>query len=347
MTISSREWRLIARPIGEPKPTDFEFATVTLEEPGPGQILVANDWLSVDPYMRGRMNEGKSYMPPFELGQTMTGGAVGTVIASAADTVPVGTSVIHFAGWREYAVLDVADVHAVDVNRSPAQAYLGVLGATGLTAYVGLTEIAPVGEGDVVFVSGAAGAVGSVAGQIARKLGASRVIGSAGGPEKVARLVSDFGFDAAIDYRAGHLTEQLAAAAPEGIDIYFDNVGGEHLQAALTVLNTFGRVALCGSISSYNNATSAPGPNNLHLATRKRITLRGYILGDHTHRSGEWVRTASGWLADGSLRVGETVVDGIDHALDAFLDMMRGANTGKMLVHLPREGESRVEHRNT
>ncbi|WP_194818224.1 NADP-dependent oxidoreductase [Nocardia sp. XZ_19_385] len=336
MTITTREWRLLARPAGEPKPADFELATSTLPDPGPGQILVANDWLSVDPYMRGRMNEGKSYLPPFELGQAMTGGAVGTVIASQVADLPVGTAVLHFAGWREHALLQASEAHRVDVKRSPPQAYLGVLGATGLTAYVGLTEIAPVRHGDVVFVSGAAGAVGSVAGQIARKLGAARVIGSAGGPQKCGILLSEFGFDAALDYRAGDLTAQLADAAPDGIDVYFDNVGGEHLQAALSVLNTFGRVALCGAISGYNAATPLPGPDNLHLATRKRITLRGYILGDHTGKSGEWLRTASAWLRDDSLRVRETVVEGVEHTLDAFLDLMRGANTGKMLVRLPR-----------
>ncbi|MBF6135653.1 NADP-dependent oxidoreductase [Nocardia otitidiscaviarum] len=332
----SREWRLIARPQGEPTLRDFELADVTLDEPGPGQILVANEWLSVDPYMRGRMNAGRSYMPPFELGRAMSGGAVGTVTASRAASIPVGASVIHFAGWREYAVLDAVDAQPVDTRRSPAQAYLGVLGATGLTAYVGLTDIAGVRAGDTVFVSAAAGAVGSVAGQIARNLGAARVIGSAGGADKCARLLDDFGFDAAIDYRGGDLAAQLAAAAPEGIDVYFDNVGGEHLQAALTVLNDFGRVALCGAVSVYNDTDPAPGPSNLHLATRKRITLRGFLLGDHTARAGEWVRTAAGWLTDGTLRAEETVVEGIDHAVDAFLDMMRGGNTGKMLVRLPR-----------
>lgn len=337
MTVTSQEWRLIARPIGEPKPTDFELATTTIGDPGPGQILVHNDWLSVDPYMRGRMNDVKSYMPPFGLNEAMTGSAVGTVIASQAEAVPVGTTVSHFAGWREYSLLDANYVQPIDTTIAPAQAYLGVLGTTGLTAYAGLTEIAPVHEGDVVFISGAAGAVGSVAGQIAKKLGASRVIGSAGGPEKTARLLDEFGFDVAIDYRKGDLPGQLAAAAPDGIDVYFDNVGGDHLDAALGAMNLHGRIALCGAISVYNATQLPPGPKNLTLAIGKRITLRGMNVMDHMHQARKWIGKAAGWLADGSLHTEETVYDGIGNALPAFHAMMNGANTGKMLVRLGQD----------
>lgn len=334
MTVASREWRLIARPFGEPKPSDFELATVDLPDPAPGQVLVRNDWLSVDPYMRGRMNDVESYIPPFVLDQAMTGSAVGTVVASAAEAIPVGATVSHFFGWREYALLDAATTQVVSTDLAPAQAYLGLLGTTGITAYAGLTEVAPVREGDVVFISGAAGAVGSVAGQIAKHLGASRVIGSAGGPEKTARLLNDFGFDAAIDYRQGDLPGQLAAAAPEGIDVYFDNVGGDHLDAALVAMNKFGRIALCGSISMYNDTELPPGPRHLPLAIGKRITLRGMNVSDHMHQVPEWFGKAAAWLADGSLRAEETVVEGIDQTLDAFTAMMNGANTGKMLVRL-------------
>jgi NADPH-dependent curcumin reductase CurA len=334
MSIVSREWRLAARPVGEPKASDFSFKSVSLADLGPGQLLVRNDWMSVDPYMRGRMNDVKSYVPPFKLGEAMTGAAVGTVLASRSEAVPVGAVVLHPLGWREYAVLDGSAAQVLDVSLAPAQAYLGVLGTTGLTAWAGLTEIAPVRKGDVVFVSAAAGAVGSVAGQLARLLGASRVIGSAGGPEKVRRLVSDFGFDRGIDYRAGNLVAQLAEAAPDGIDVYFDNVGGDHLDAVLGAMNQNGRVAMCGAVSVYNATERQPGPANLPLAIGKRITLRGFIVSDHMALLPEFLPRAAGWLRDGSLRADETIVTGIENAVEAFLAMMRGANTGKMLVRL-------------
>ncbi|XVV07629.1 NADP-dependent oxidoreductase [Actinosynnema sp. CA-248983] len=334
MPFTSREWRLAARPVGEPQASDFTFATTTVPDPGPGQVVVRNDYLSVDPYMRGRMNEGESYIPPFRLDEAMTGSAVGTVVASEVAELPIGTTVTHFLGWREHALLGAGDVQVVDTDLAPATAYLGVLGTTGLTAWATLKEVAPVREGDVVFVSGAAGAVGSVSARLARKLGAAKVIGSAGGPAKAARLTGDFGYDVALDYRAGDIHGQLAAAAPEGVDVYLDNVGGDHLDAALRVLNRFGRVGLVGAISMYN-ATSLPaGPPHLPLAIGKRVTLRGMNVSDHYHLAPEFVRQAAGWLADGSLVTDETVVDGIDNAVKAFLAMMRGANTGKMLVRV-------------
>ena len=338
MSVTSREWQLIARPVGEPKASDFRLFQTEVADPGPGQILVRNTWLSVDPYMRGRMNDVPSYIPPFQLDEPMTGGAVGVVVAAGeGSAVPVGATVSHFEGWREYALLDAAKVQQLDVSKAPAQAFLGVLGITGLTAYVGLTEIAPVLEGDVVFVSGAAGAVGSVAGQIAKKLGASKVIGSAGGPEKVRRLKDDFGFDVALDYREGELAKQLKQAAPEGIDVYFDNVGGDTLDAALARMNLFGRIALCGAISVYNAESLPPGPRHLTNAIGKSLTLRGFTIGHHMKAFPEYIGKAAGWLADGSLRVDETVVDGIDNGLNAFFGVMSGANTGKMLVRLTED----------
>jgi NADPH-dependent curcumin reductase CurA len=308
-----------------------------LPAPGPGQVLVRNTWLSVDPYMRGRMNDVPSYIPPFQLGQPMTGSAVGVVVASGSDAVPTGTTVAHFDGWREHALVDATAVQVVDTNLAPAQAYLGVLGTTGLTAYAGLVEVAPLREGETVFISGAAGAVGSVAGQIARKLGAKRVIGSAGGPEKARRLVEDFGYDIAIDYREGDLLGRLRKAAPDGVDVYFDNVGGDHLDAALAVMNLRGRVALCGAISMYNATELPAGPRHLPLAIGKRINLLGMNVTDHLGLAPEYIGKAAGWLADGSLRTEETVVDGVENSVEAFLAMMRGANTGKMLVRLAGE----------
>jgi NADPH-dependent curcumin reductase CurA len=334
MPTASREWQLIARPVGEPAPTDFRLLKASVDDPGPGQVLIRNDWFSVDPYMRARMDDVPSYIPPFQLREPMTGGAVGTVVVSEAPGVPVGTTVLHFNGWREYALADAGAVQAVDPALAPPQAYLGVLGTTGLTAYAGLTEVAPLKAGEVVFISAAAGAVGSVAGQIARHLGAAKVIGSAGGPEKCRRVVEDFGFDAAIDYREGDLRDQLKRVAPEGVDVYFDNVGGGHLEAAISVMNRFGRICMCGAISAYNAAEPVPGPRNLALSIGKRLTLRGMIVGDHRNLMPHYLPTAAGWLRDGTLRSEETVVEGIEHGLDAFQGLMRGANTGKMLVKL-------------
>ena len=334
MAQPSKQIHLVARPVGEPKASDFALVESDVAEPGEGQLLVRNDWISVDPYMRGRMNDTKSYVPPFQLGQPMDGGAVGTVIRSNADGFPVGAVVTHGLGWRDYATVDASTARVVDAERAPAAAYLGVLGMTGLTAYAGLKAVAPVQAGDVVFVSGAAGAVGLAAGTVARKLGASRVIGSAGGPEKVRRLVENFGYDSAIDYRAGNLFGQLAEAAPDGIDVYFDNVGGDHLRAAISALNTHGRVALCGAISQYNATDPVPGPDNLALAIGKRLTLRGFIVSDHQSLYPEYIAQASQWLQDGSLHSEQTVIKGIENAVDAFLGLLRGSNTGKMLVQL-------------
>ncbi|MFE9748007.1 NADP-dependent oxidoreductase [Saccharothrix saharensis] len=330
---TTREIRLAARPVGEPASGDFALATVELPAPADGQVLVRNTWMSVDPYMRGRMDDAESYIPPFRLGAALEGGAVGEVVASRSDAVPVGATVVHFLGWREHAVVDASAVTVVDTAIAPASAYLGVLGTPGLTAYVSVTEIAPVRPGDVVFVSAAAGAVGSAAGQIARQLGASRVIGSAGGPVKAAKLLEAFGFDAALDYKAGPIAEQLASAAPDGIDVYVDHVGGDHLEAAVGAMRVGGRIAVVGAISQYNATEPPPGPNLYRVAT-KELSLRGMVVTSHLHRFPEYVGRAAGWLADGNLRTEETVSDGLESAPEAFLGVLRGANTGKMLVRL-------------
>ena len=336
MTVrTAREFHLASRPVGWPTAANFALVDVEVPEPTPGQIVVRNTYLSVDPYMRGRMNDAKSYVPPFQVGQVLDGGAMGEVIASASDKVPVGTTVVHNFGWRDIAVFDARYAQVVDPSATPSPAtYLGALGVPGLTAYVGLFDIADMRAGDVVFISGAAGAVGSVAGQIAKMRGASRVIGSAGSAPKVKHLIDDLGYDAAFNYKDGPVRQQLAATAPDGIDVYFDNVGGEHLVAALSALHTFGRVALCGAIDAYN-ATEAPvGPPNLGLAITKRLTLRGYIVTDHRDRTPAFLEEVGGWIRDGHVMCTETMVNGFENTPEAFIGLLRGDNVGKMVVRV-------------
>ena len=331
--MTSREVQLAARPHGEPKDTDFRLTEADVPDPGPGELLIKNTWMSVDPYMRGRMNDVKSYVPPFQLDAPLDGGAVGEVVASEDASVDVGDTVLHGFGWREFVVAPAKSVRKVDTGVAPAQAYLGVLGMPGLTAYAGLIEIAGLSEDDVVFVSGAAGAVGGIAGQIA-KLRGHTVIGSAGSPEKVGYVTGELGFDAAFDYHDGAVADQLANNAPDGIDVYFDNVGGEHLEAAIGVLNQHGRVAMCGSISNYNATEPPPGPTNLHEVVKKRLTLRGFIVRDHGHLMPDFVREVGTWLSEDRIKYRETVVEGLDNAPQAFIGLLRGENTGKMLVKL-------------
>lgn len=330
---STRQVVLASRPKGEPTPDDFRVETVDLPELAEGEILVRTTVMSVDPYMRGRMDDRDSYVAPFAVDGPLDGGAVGEVIASRSEAVSVGQHVVHGLGWREHAVLPAARVRVVDTDAAPASAYLGVLGMTGLTAYAGLTAVAEMKEGDVVFVSGAAGAVGSVVGQVAKALGASKVIGSAGSAEKVARL-RELGFDEAFSYRDKPVRESLREAAPDGIDVYFDNVGGDHLEAAIGSLNLFGRVAMCGAIAQYNSTEPTPGPRNLAIAIGRNLTLRGFIVGHYEHLAAEYRERATQWLADGQLQADETFRDGLDAAPQAFIDLLGGANTGKMLVRL-------------
>ncbi|MFF8567684.1 NADP-dependent oxidoreductase [Streptomyces albidoflavus] len=333
---SGREWHLVARPDGWPTPEDFALREVPVEAPTAGRILVRNLYFSVDPYMRGRMNDVKSYVPPFQLDAPMDGGAVGEVIASEAEGFAVGDHVLHGLGWREYANLPAKHAKKVDGSLAPLSAYLGVLGMPGLTAYAGLLDVASFKPGDAVFVSGAAGAVGSEVGQIARLKGASRVIGSAGSDEKVKLLVDEYGFDAAFNYKNGPVAEQLKEAAPDGIDVYFDNVGGDHLEAALGRLNQFGRVALCGAIAQYNDKGAPTGPRNLALAIGKRLRLQGFIVGDHSDLQPQFVDEVSAWVRSGELKYNETFVEGIDNGVAGFLGMLRGENTGKMIIDLSR-----------
>ena len=329
----STQIQLAARPQGWPTPEDFATVRVEYGPLGPGQVRVVNEYISVDPYMRGRMDDAKSYAPPYGLGETMTGGAVGRVVESTSDEGPVGAVVLHQFGWRDLVQEDAAGFRVVpEVPGVPLSLYLGTLGMTGLTAFVGLTDIAPVRPGDTVFVSGAAGAVGTAAGQLARLLGASRVIGSAGSPRKVALLTEKYGYDVAFSYKDAPVREQLAQAAPDGVDVFFDNVGGDHLEAALDVMKPGGRAALCGAISTYNASERRPGPDNMANLITRGLTLRGFTIGGYLHRAEEFNRLVTGWFTEGRIAYDETVVDGVENAVDAFLTMMRGGNVGKMLV---------------
>jgi NADPH-dependent curcumin reductase CurA len=335
VSIPTREWQLVRRPHGEPVDDDFRLVTTSRPDAGPGQVVVRTIAMSVDPYMRGRMNEGPSYAPRWELGETMQGGAVGQVVASRAESVPEGSLVLHGAGWRDVAVLDAAAVSVVQpLPGLPLSLYLGALGMPGLTAWVGLFRMAEFRAGDTVFVSGAAGAVGSLVGQFARVHGASAVIGSAGTPDKVRWLTEELGFTAAFDHHEGPVRDSLAAAAPGGIDVFFDNVGGEQLEAAIGAFREHGRAALCGAISAYNATEPPAGPRNMFLIVGKRLSLRGFIVSDHGDLRAEFQEKATELLRSGELVARETVVDGLDNAVTAFRDMLRGGNTGKMVVRL-------------
>ncbi|MGV9365790.1 NADP-dependent oxidoreductase [Amycolatopsis sp. NPDC003731] len=331
---TATEIRLASRPEGVPTHDNFEIVDTEVPTAGDGQILVRNLIMSVDPAMRGRMKDVKSYAPPFQVGEVMSGGAVGEVVESNVDDVKVGDHVLHQAGWRTHAVLDAGRYVKVDGAAAPLSTYLGVLGMPGLTAYAGLLESAEFKPGDTVFVSGAAGAVGSLVGQLAKLKGAKRVIGSAGSAEKVRHLIDDLGFDAAFNYKDGPVAEQLHQAAPEGIDVYFDNVGGEHLEAAIDAITLHGRIAICGMISTYNATEPTPAPRNLAQVIAKRLTIRGLLVIDHWHLQQQFVTEVAPLVSSGEIKYSETFVDGIRNAPEAFLGLLSGANTGKMLVRI-------------
>jgi NADPH-dependent curcumin reductase CurA len=332
--MKSTEIRLAARPTGWPTPETFDVAEVDVPDPGPGQVLVRNLLMSVDPYMRGRMDDRESYVAPFQVGQPLDGGAVGEVVASSAGGLRPGDTVLHGLGWRTYALLDARHATKVDPAVAPLGAYLGVLGMPGLTAYAGLFVSAEFKPGDVVFVSSAAGAVGQVVGQLAMLRGAARVIGSAGSAEKVAYLTGELGFDAAFDYHDGPVRKRLREAAPDGIDVYFDNVGGEQLEAAIGSMRTHGRICVCGMISVYNAIEPTPAPRNLSLLIGKRLTMRGMLVRDHRDLQPQFLAETAPLVADGRLKYRETVIDGLERAPEAFLAMMRGDGLGKMLVRV-------------
>lgn len=334
MPTQSLEVRLASRPNGEPTLENFSFASVEVPDPKPGEVLVRNVCISVDPYMRGRMNEAKSYVPSFQVGQPLEGGAVGKVVASLDQKLTVGTFVQSIYGWREAFVAPAASLKTVDTSLAPPSAYLGILGVTGLTAWVGLLRIAALKHGETVFVSGGAGAVGSAACQFA-KIHGCRVLASAGSAEKVAFLRNELKVDYAFNYRDGQPLEHLRKGAPEGIHVYFDNTGGPQLEAALAALRNYGRIAMCGSISGYN--TPVPGPRNLLVAIGKRLRLEGFIVSDHFKDMPAFLDEAVPALHSGKLTSRETFVDGLVAAPAALIDLLHSGagNIGKMIVRLP------------
>jgi NADPH-dependent curcumin reductase CurA len=318
-----------------PTSENFELASVEVKAPGPGEVQVKNLWMSVDPYMRGRMMDRESYVPPFQLGEALQGGAVGEVTASGDPNFKAGDLVSTMLGWREAftAAPAAAMLQKIETHGLPPQAFLGVAGMPGLTAYVGLLKIGMMKEGETVFVSAAAGAVGQIVCQIAKIKGGT-VIGSAGGAEKCAYL-KEIGVDHVIDYKAEkNLTKALAQAAPKGIDVYFDNVGGDHLEAALNAARPNARFALCGAISMYNDTTPTPGPSNLMLAVGKQLRLEGFIVSFHFDMMPKFVEEMAGWIASGQVKWRETVDEGVENAPGAFIKLFKGENLGKMLVKL-------------
>jgi NADPH-dependent curcumin reductase CurA len=325
----ARAWHLASRPEGAPDRSNFELRDFNLPPLEDGMVHVRNQWLSVDPYMRGRMNESKSYIPPFQLDAPMEGGAVGEVVESKAEGFAPGDLVQHFAGWRDEAVLPAKALTKIPDLGARPQDFLGNLGVTGATAWFGLLDVAQAKEGDIVFVSAAAGAVGSAVAQIAKAKGMT-VIGSAGGAEK-CDFVRSLGANAAIDYRAGPILNSLRDAAPDGIDVYFDNVGGDHLDAAFARARLNARFALCGMISGYNSRE----PQQFRYIIRMiamRIMMKGFLYGDYVPRMGEFYRGMGELIASGKVKARDTVFEGIDSTADAFLGLFTGANTGKMLV---------------
>ncbi|GAA3574740.1 NADP-dependent oxidoreductase [Nonomuraea rosea] len=316
----------VARPQGRPAAEQFAYLDVPTPVPGPGEALVENLYLSVDPYMRERMDVG-------DLGVPMEGRSLGRVADSRDPRLTAGDLVFHRQGWRSHALVAPEDVRVLpETPGVPLTAYLSVLGGTGLSAYVGLTRIAGLRPGETVFISAAAGGVGSAAGQIARLLGAGRIIGSTGSAAKAKHLTAELGFDTAIDYRAGDLAGQLAAAAPDGIDVYLDNVGGDHLEAAIGVMRERGRIAWCGAVGQYNTAVAPPAPRNLYDIVGKQIRLEGFLVRDHRHLQPELEELLIPHLRAGRVIADETVVEGLTGMVDAFLSMLGGGNTGKMLV---------------
>jgi NADPH-dependent curcumin reductase CurA len=333
-TIAARAVCLRSRPAGLPGPEHFEIKTIDAPAPAEGQLQVRNLFMSVDPYMRGRMYDRPSYVPPFQIGQPLEGGAIGEVVASADPGFQPGDLVSSMFGWREAFTASAKAVQKIAPHGLPPEVFLGAVGMPGLTGYAGFLEIGKPKPGETVFVSGAAGAVGSVVCQIAKIKGCT-VVASAGSEEKARWLREVAGVDAVVNYKTcGNLLAAVRAAAPRGIDIYFDNVGGEHLEVALELARPFARFAECGMISRYNDEAPSPGPSNLIYVVGKSLTIQGFIVTNYAHLQGQFVADMAQWISEGRMKWEETVYEGIDNAVAAFQGLFQGANTGKMLVKL-------------
>lgn len=329
--LKNRQVLLVSRPVGMPTEKEFEFKGVPMMDPQDGQVVVRTLYLSVDPYMRGRMSDAKSYIAPFQLNEVIGGGVVGEVVESKSDLFQVGDKIIGMLGWQLYNTVDANTLRKIDETVAPVSAYLSVLGLTGLTAYFGLLDIGKPKEGETVVVSGAAGSVGMLVGQIAKIKGA-RVVGIAGTDEKCNYLLNELGFDAAINYKSDNLEQNLEQACPNGVDVYFDNVGGPISDAVMNLLNDHARIPLCGAISSYNSTDANLGPRIQSKLIKTRSLIQGFVLSDYADRQTEGLQELGKWLSEGKLKYEETIVDGFDHVVEAFLQLFQGANLGKMLV---------------
>jgi len=335
MTEQNTQIRLASRPVGRPTAANFSVTTEPAGVPGDGQVLVRTQYLSLDPYMRGRMSDAPSYAPPVAVGAVMVGGTVGEVVASNDPGFKPGDVVLGYGGWQSYAVQPAGLLRTLDPDQAPVTTALGVLGMPGFTAYAGLTQIGRPQPGETVVVAAASGPVGATVGQLARILGA-RAVGVAGGPDKVAHL-RELGFEAALDHRAPDFSAQLAAATPEGVDVYFENVGGHVWEAVLPRLNKFARIPVCGLVAHYNDTELPPGPDRsgalMSVILRKSLTVRGFIQSEFAPTlMGEFLERATPWVRDGSLKYCEDIVDGLENAPEAFIGLLEGRNFGKLIV---------------
>ncbi|OED42639.1 NADP-dependent oxidoreductase [Endozoicomonas sp. (ex Bugula neritina AB1)] len=330
----SREIHLRQRPEGMPASNDFELVNAPIAEIKEGELLVKNLWMSVDPYMRGRMIDRKSYVEPFAIGAVLDGGAVGEVVESNNPAFPVGSKVAHMNGWRELFISSGEGLQSLPESSVPEQAFLGVLGMPGMTAYTGLLKIGELKEGDNVFVSAASGAVGAIVCQIA-KLKGCYVAGSVGSDAKADYLLTELGVDAVVNYKTTKdLQADIAKACPNGVDVYFENVGGDHLESVLNVMNDHGRIAVCGMIDQYNATAPVPGPSNLAQIIVKKLKIEGFIVFEHWDGYPAFVQEMGQWIQEGKVSWKETVYNGIEEAPEAFIGLFTGKNTGKMLVKL-------------